>query len=157
MAPAQTCVTEMVIEKQRAQERARSGSGFSHRMEMPWAQCVDKVMMKFVILLYVLIAVVLLTLVVVVGFKKLWKMGLMVSLIMVFWGCGLCWVLTKGRKERQQDIGWEDEEREDGEREDEEREDGEREDGERMVSLARSEAKQRVEGCVCYESQYKHR
>lgn len=94
----------MVVEEVRRQRQGRGsgGSGSSNGMEMPWAQCFGKTLMMFVFAMYVVIAAALLMLVVAAGFEKSWKTGLMVSLILLFWGsvggCGLHWILMERRE-----------------------------------------------------------
>jgi len=93
MAPALTRgATGTLVEEVRKQ---------GHGMEMPWAQCFGKTILLFVMFLYLVIAAALLMLVVAAGFEKSWKTGLLVSLILVFWGCvggcGLHWTLIERR------------------------------------------------------------
>lgn len=125
-------------------------------MEMSWAQCFGNTLIGFVFTLYALIAVVLLMLVVAAGFEKSWKTGLMVSLILLFWGsvggCGLHWMLAERRAEwrrrrRGSDGGVE--------------EGGRVKEGGRDSGLgaggaekAGREARERIEGGVRYESLY---
>lgn len=90
-----------VVEEGERRRRQRQGN----EMELPWAQCFGRTLMLFVFGLYMVIAAALLMLVVAAGFEKSWKMGLMISLILVLWGClGGCglhlMVLEKGHGRR---------------------------------------------------------
>lgn len=149
MAPALTRgAVKAVVKEARARNRGRSSS---HGMEMPWAQCVGKTLMFGTLLLYVLIAAALLMLVVAAGYEKSWKVGLMISLIFVLWGCvggcGLHWVLVERRR---RDSG----ERADGTAEGQGREIGLGSGQGRDSGLGGGGAKLHVEGHVQYESLY---